>query len=79
MKILCINDIICRDNQTGELDKEKSFLKGKIYETYPFRGKTQLYANDDTGSMHCLGWLDENGTLKDDDGWFEEYFKVIFR
>lgn len=23
-----------------------SFLKGNIYETYPFRGETELYTND---------------------------------
>lgn len=77
MKILCIKDIISRSTQMGELEKEKFFSKGNIYETYPFKMKTQLYANDDTESMHCLGWLDEDGTLEDENGWFQEHFKVI--
>lgn len=79
MKILCIKDVITRDYQTGKLDKDKSFTKDNIYETYPFRGKTELYANDDTNTMHCLSDLNEDGTLKDEDSWFEEHFKVIFK
>lgn len=79
MKILCIKDITYRDSQTGELEKNKSFSDGRIYEAYPFRAKTQLYANDNTETMRCLGLLNEDGTLKDDDGWFDGHFKVIFR
>lgn len=79
MKILCIKDVFCKDSQTDISAIKKSFSEGKIYTTYPFKGQTMLYANDDTETMHCLGSLNENGTLNDEKGWFREHFRVIFK
>lgn len=72
MKLLCIKDVICRNDKTGE--EEKSFTKDKIYNSRFFRSGTLLYSVDDFQNMHIVAECTDEII---NDSWFYEHFNII--